>query len=75
MAGAVAVGTYVLQGLIAASNALRPARFFSPWHWYLDRNLLVFAPGPQAILLPLLLTALVTAAGAWAFLRRDLRLP
>ena len=75
VAGAVAVGGYVLQGLIAATETLEPARFVSPWHWYLERNLLVSAPGFQAVLLPLLVSAAVTLAGAWAFVRRDLRLP
>ena len=75
VAGVVAVGGYVLQGLIAATDALDPARFFSPWHWYLERNLLVFGPGFQAIVLPLLVSAVVTVTGAWVFVRRDLRLP
>ena len=74
-AGIVAVGGYVLQGLFAATDTLRAARFFSPWHWYLQHNLLVSAPGLQALVLPLLLTALVRAAGARVFLARDLRLP
>ena len=75
VAGAVAVAGYVLQGLIAASDSLRPARFVSPWHWYLEHNLLVDGPGFQALVLPLVLSAVVTLAGAWVFLRRDLRLP
>ena len=75
VAGAAAVGGYVLQGLIAAAEVFAPARFLSPWHWYLDRNLLVAAPGFQAVMLPLILAALVSLAAMLVFLRRDLRLP
>ena len=75
VAGAVAVGGYVLHGLIAAADALEPAGFLSPWHWYLERNLLAAPPKAQAVAPPLVLTALVTAAGARAFVRRDLRFP
>ena len=75
VAGAVAVGGYVLHGLIAAADLLAPARFLSPWHWYLERNLLGSPPTFQAVVLPLIVTALVTAAGARVFTHRDLRFP
>jgi ABC-2 type transport system permease protein len=37
-ASAVAVGGYLLYGLAASTDALRPARVLSPWWWLLDRN-------------------------------------
>jgi ABC-2 type transport system permease protein len=75
VASAVAVAGYVFQGLIAATDAAKPARFVSPWHWYLDHNLLVEAPGPQATLLPLTLVVVFVVFGFWSFLHRDLRIP
>ena len=75
IAGAVAVTGYVIQGLVASADAARPLRFLTPWHWYLDRNLLVAAPPLQATVVPLVLSAVLAAAGIWVFLRRDLRLP
>lgn len=75
VAGAVAVGGYLLQGLIAVSDAARPARFVSPWHWFLERNLLIHAPSPQATVLPAALALAFGGVGVWRFRRRDLRLP
>lgn len=75
VAGAVAVGGYVLQGLIAATDAVDTARFVTPWNWYLDRNLLVAAPGAQAVVLPLASSVVLILVGRSVFLRRDLRLP
>ena len=75
VAGAVAVASYLLQSLIAATDALDVARFVSPWHWYLDRNLLAQDATLAATLLPLALAVVLAAAGGWLFLRRDLRIP
>ena len=75
VAGAVAAGSYVLHGLIAATDAVDAARFLTPWNWYLDRNLLVAPPGARAIVLPLASSVLIVLAGRSVFLRRDLRLP
>ena len=69
----VAVVGYLLQGLLGLSDAIRPLRFVSPWHWYLGRNMLAQGVAPDAIVVPLLLSAVIFAAGAAAFLRRDLR--
>ena len=69
----LAVVGYLLQGLLALSDAVQPLRFVSPWHWYLGRNMLAHGVAPDAIVVPLLLSAVVFAAGAAAFLRRDLR--
>lgn len=64
---------YLFQGLLGLTDALEPVRFVLPWHWYLGRNMLAHGVAPDAILVPVLLSALLFAAGAGAFLRRDLR--
>jgi ABC-2 type transport system permease protein len=69
----VAVVGYLLQGLVGLSDVIRPLRFISPWHWYLGRNMLAQGVAPDAIVVPLVLSAVIFAAGAGAFLRRDLR--
>jgi ABC-2 type transport system permease protein len=69
----VAVTGYLLQGLVGLSDAIRPLRLVSPWHWYLGRNMLAQGVAPDAILVPLILSAVIFAVSAGAFLRRDLR--
>lgn len=73
--GVAAVASYLLQSLIAATDVLDIARFVSPWHWYLDRNLLAQDATLAATVVPLVLAAAVAVVGIWAFLRRDLRIP
>ncbi|MGH9037919.1 MAG: ABC transporter permease subunit [Acidimicrobiia bacterium] len=75
VAVATSVGTaaYLLQGLAATSDALGSLTAVSPWHWYLDRNILVDGLAPVAVVAPLVVSILVFAAGAWLFDRRDLR--
>ena len=69
----LAVVGYLFQGLLGLTDALRPARFVLPWHWYLGRNMLAHGVAPDAIIVPLVLSAVIFAGGAAAFLRRDLR--
>ena len=69
----LAVVGYLFQGLLGLTDALRPARFVLPWHWYLGRNMLAQGVAPDAIIVPLVLSAAIFAGGAVAFLRRDLR--
>ncbi len=69
----VAVVGYLHQGLVGLSDVIRPVRFISPWHWYLGRNMLAQGVAPDAIVVPLVLSAVIFVAGAGAFLRRDLR--
>jgi uncharacterized membrane-anchored protein len=48
-------------------------RQLSPWHWYLDRNLLAEGPASAAVVVPLAISAVLVGV-AWAmFRRRDLR--
>ena len=69
----LAVAGYLFQGLLGLSDALRPIRFVLPWHWYLGRNMLAQGVAPDAIVVPLVLSAVIFAGGAAVFLRRDLR--
>jgi ABC-2 type transport system permease protein len=73
VAGAVAVAGYVIQGLLAVGETLRPIRFLTPWHWYLGRNMLAQGIAPEAIVVPLLLSIGLFAVGVAGFARRDLR--
>jgi ABC-2 type transport system permease protein len=68
----VAAAGYLVQGLAATSDALGPLQNVSPWHWYLDRNILVEGLAPAAVLAPVVVAGLLVAAGAWVFNRRDL---
>ena len=70
---AVAAAGFVLEGLVSASDALSSLRFFTPWHWYLRRNMLVEGVSPEAIVVPLVLSTALFVAGTVAFARRDLR--
>ena len=73
VATAVAVAGYLVETVLAAAGDLGIVRQLSPWHWYLDRNLLAEGASPAAVLLPLAISAVLVAA-AWAlFRRRDLR--
>lgn len=72
IASAVAGAGYISFGLIS-SGVIRGSRFFSPWYWYLNRNIVAQGAGPEAILLPLGLALALAAAGIWMFRLRDLR--
>jgi ABC-2 type transport system permease protein len=69
----LAAAGYLLQGLIPLSEAVASLRFVSPWHWYLGRNMLAQGVAPDAVTVPFALAVVCSAAGAVAFLRRDLR--
>jgi ABC-2 type transport system permease protein len=69
----VAVAGYLVQGLVAVSEAIHPFRYVTPWHWYLGRNMLADGPAPDAIVVPLVLSAALLAASTLLFARRDLR--
>ncbi|HEV3497016.1 MAG TPA: ABC transporter permease subunit [Actinomycetes bacterium] len=73
VATAVAVAGYLVETVLAAAGDLGIVRQLSPWHWYLDRNLLAEGATLAAILLPLSVSAVLVAT-AWAlYRRRDLR--
>jgi ABC-2 type transport system permease protein len=73
VATAVASAGYLLQSLAAASDKLRSLEVLSPWHWYLDRNVLADGMAPVAVLGPIVIAAVLFSAAAWRFDRRDLR--
>lgn len=72
VAAAVAVGGYVLFGF-TDSAAARPTRFANPWYWYLNRNIVAFGPGAEAVLVPLGVAVALGALGIWRLGARDLR--
>jgi ABC-2 type transport system permease protein len=72
-ATSVAVAGYLVEGLLAVSDTIRPLRYTSPWHWYLGRNMLTDGIAPDAIAPPLLLSLTLLAAATRLFARRDLR--
>jgi ABC-2 type transport system permease protein len=69
----VAVAGYVVHSMEAVSRPMKLFRFVNPWHWYMERNMLVHGAPLEAILAPVAITALLLAAGCLAFRRRDLR--
>ena len=73
VATTVAVAGYLLQSLTASSDRLRSLEVLSPWHWYLDRNMLAEAVAPAAVAGPVLAAAVLFVAATWRFDRRDLR--
>ena len=72
-AAALAVGGYLLEGLLSASDRTSSLLRASPWHWYLDRNALVEGTTIEATVVPLAVATLAVTLGAWRFERRDLR--
>jgi ABC-2 type transport system permease protein len=72
VATSAAAGGYLVQGLAAVSGGLPLLQALSPWHWYLDRNVLINGLPAAAVVGPILLTSLLFAAGEWLFNRRDL---
>jgi ABC-2 type transport system permease protein len=70
--GAAAAG-YLVEGLAAQVRPLRPVRAVDPWHWLLDHDPVSHGLAWQTWLLPLATSAVLLAAGAVRFTRRDLR--
>jgi ABC-2 type transport system permease protein len=67
-----AVATYLHRGVVGVSDPAHALRWLSPWHWYVDRNMLVDGIAPDALLVPPLVCLAVLVAGLVAFERRDL---
>lgn len=63
---------FLSQVLAALAPPLEWLRYTSPWYWFLEPNPLVAAPGWLSLGVPLVLTAVLVAIGAWVFNRRDL---
>jgi ABC-2 type transport system permease protein len=69
---AVGAGGFIVFGLVSG-NVLEPLRLVTPWWWYLSRNILAEGLPPEAIGLPLAVSAVLFAAGVNRFARRDLK--
>ena len=67
-------GGFLLQSLASISDALRPVRWLSPWHWFIDARPILDGWGPMLVptLATLALSAVVVAVGAWRFQTRDI---
>lgn len=72
-AAAVGVAGYLLQALASTADVLEPVAAISPWHWFLDRNMLAEGPYWVAVLAPLAVAVAVAYLGMLRFERRDLR--
>ena len=72
-ASTAAVAGYLIHGLLGITEVLEPLRYATPWHWYLERNMLATGPTAMSVVAPIFVSALVVVAGLWAFERRDLR--
>lgn len=73
VAAAVAAGGYLIYSLLSLVDALAPLRYVTPWYWYLQRNMLAQGVPPAAVVVPLILSVVLSAAGWALFRRRDLR--
>jgi ABC-2 type transport system permease protein len=73
VAAALAVAGLVIEGLAEQVRLLRSVRDASPWHWMLATDPLAHGFTWHAFGLPILVSAVLIAAGAVLFARRDLR--
>lgn len=73
IASSTAIGGFLLQGLLAASDPPGWARWLSPWHWYLHRPAIVEGWTWPMLVLPGVGAVALVALGTLRFERRDLR--
>ena len=73
VASTVAIGGFVLHGIIEVTDGISFLRFLTPWHWYADRVILLEGASLQATLVPVALAVVFSAIGAQRFGVRDLR--
>jgi len=74
-AGATVMGGgFLLQSLANVSSTLRPLRWLSPWHWFIDARPIVDGWAPLVVpsIAAAALAAAAVVAGAWRFERRDI---
>ncbi len=69
---AVAVGGFIVFGIVSG-GVIEGARFITPWWWYMSRNVVANGLPPEAVYLPLGISALLAILGVWRFSLRDLR--
>ncbi len=68
----VAAAGFIVQGLAQVAEPLEPLRAVSPWHWFMDANMLTEGMALRATVLPLAIAVVFVAAGTAIFARRDL---
>ena len=73
VAATVAVAGYLLAGLLTTTDSLNWLQALSPWHWLLDRNVLVNGTPPVPLIIEIVLSITLVAFGVQRFNRRDLR--
>jgi ABC-2 type transport system permease protein len=73
LATTVAVAGYLVETVLAAVGDLGPVRQLSPWHLYLQHNMLAEGATLAAVVLLLAVSAVLLAASWVMFQRRDLR--
>lgn len=73
VATAAAAAGYLLEGVAASADGLGALQSLSPWHWYLERNILASGVAARAIAAPLALCLALVGVAAGTFNRRDLR--
>ncbi len=73
VAAAIAAVLYMIEGLAAQVDWLRPVREVSPWHWLLGTDPIRHGLVPQNWALPLAVSATLILLGTTIFARRNLR--
>ena len=73
VAATVAVGGYLVNGLGGVAPSLNSLQPLSPWHWYLDTNMVAAGPDLKAIVVPAVVTLALALPATPLFQRRDLR--
>jgi len=73
VAAAGAVGTYLLQALLANSTGLSWMRSLSPWQWYGSQPIIVQGAPATAFIPALFVSAVLGVIGWRTFIARDLR--
>lgn len=73
VATAVAAIGYLLEGLSSLSRPAETAALASPWHWYLDRVIVVDGISWTTLTLPVVVSVVLVVIGGRVFETRDLR--
>jgi ABC-2 type transport system permease protein len=72
VAAVIAVAGFIVFGLVSG-GVITPARYVTPWWWYISRNLLAQGLPPESVYMPIGISAALAVIGIWRFRLRDLR--